>query len=162
MQVRAQLTPEELKDAARLIRPKMFWLRMALANWYALTILIAVVGAIIYHAMNSLPYNWAGALGVAGIALLFLGFSWWRYNSRIGKITDRWNKNCGNSSLDTDGIRTDAANGATTFVPWSAYSTWKEGKLVFLVKGDNAEQVIPKEGLGSSEQVKGLLASKVS
>jgi hypothetical protein len=161
MQVRAAIAPDELKEAARLSRPRYFWLRFFAANWYATAICLLVIGvgvnALIYHEHP----KW-GSMGIIfAIGAFFIGLSWYRWNARLSKAAGAASARSGTLALDMDGIRTTLVSGASTFVPWSSYSKWAEGRTVFLLTGKDGAAILPID-YGSREAIRGLLMSKIS
>jgi hypothetical protein len=161
MQVRPMLAPSEYKEAAVLIRSKYFWLKFIGANWYATTICIIVVVAFV----NSVIQGKYQAMGRATLLLLFgaalIGYSWYRYTSSVAKAFEAQNSARESLSLESDGVHITAKGGATVFLPWSGYSSWKEGKSVFLVKGDNGSLILPCDDI-SRKDIQTLLNEKVS
>ena len=160
MQIRAAVSPSELQEAARMSRGRSFWLRFFAANWYgtALLLLVVVVGA--NGAIHHQQMKWGAMLGFAAICVFFIGLSWYRWNSRLAKIAGASNARSGTLSLESDGIRMTSASGASTFVPWSSYNKWIEGKSVFLLTGNDGTAILPIDD-GNRESVRGLLTSQI-
>lgn len=56
-------------------------------------------------------------------------------------------------SVDADGVRFEDKAKTFQFRPWSAYKTWREGSLIFLLRGpQRLSNVVPKRGL-TPEQI---------
>jgi hypothetical protein len=65
-------------------------------------------------------------------------------------------------SIEAQGITTAMPSGARTFVPWSAFAGWREGKLVFTVGDAKAYRTISKRALGiRADEVRSVLLSQV-
>jgi len=59
-------------------------------------------------------------------------------------------------SVDPDGVRFEDKSKMFQFKPWSDYKTWREGSLIFLLRGpQRLSNIVPKRGL-TSEQVDAL------
>lgn len=51
-------------------------------------------------------------------------------------------------SVDPDGLHLVDSAKSPQFRPWSAYKTWREGSLIFLLRGpQHVSDIIPKRGL---------------
>ena len=160
MQVRATVSPSEMKEAARMLRPRYFWLRFFAANWYATVICLLIVGAAANAAIHHEQARW-GSMAIAfAIGMFFIGLSWYRWNGRLTKKAQLTSSRAGTLSLDLDGVRTTLSNGTSTFIPWSNYDKWLEGQEIFLLQGNDANTVIPVDG--TRDAIRGLLASKIS
>jgi hypothetical protein len=161
MQVRATISPSELQEAIRMSRSRYFWLRFFAANWYATLICLVVIGV----AVNALVHNehpkWRAMAIMFAIGSFFIGWSWYRSNRGSSAGAKALSARSGTVSLDADGIRTILTSGASTFIPWSSYAKWKEGKSVFLLTGSEGLAILPIEE-GSRDAVRGILSSKVS
>src|SRR5579875_2438705 len=137
MQVRATVSPSEIQEAARLLRPRRFWLRFFAANWYATALCVVAVGGGINRLIHHEKVNWDVMAIVLAIGVGFISFSWYRWNSALAKIAESASARSGTLSLDADGVRTQLASGTSTFLPWSTYNKWTEGKSVFLLTGND-------------------------
>ena len=69
----------------------------------------------------------------------------------------------GSASLDANGISSTNSAGAPSFVPWSAFSGWKEGKDVFTLTKGKSFNVVTKRGLNDAdvEQLRSLFRSQI-
>lgn len=160
MQIRATLTPSELKEAALISRPSRFWLRFFAANWYMSALAVLIIGIAINALVNHQDAHWGRMAGMFAIPVFFIWFSWFRWNARLAKIANAASAKSGTVSLDTDGIRSTFATGASNFVPWSSFSAWKEGRSVFLLTGESSA-ILPVDD-GTRDSIRSLLASKIS
>lgn len=142
-------------------RGKSFWLRFFAANWYATIICLLILGvaanALIYHQQA----KWGDMSAIFAIFAFFIGLSWYRWNARLAKMAGTATSQAGTLSLDSDGIRTILASGASTFVPWSSYSKWTEGKNVFLLTGKDGAAILPIDE-SSRNSIRAFLADKIS
>jgi hypothetical protein len=161
MQVRATLSPSELKEAALIVRPTKFWLRFFAANWYCTAICLLIIGIAINGVVTHQQLHWRNMAIVFCIAAGFIWFSWNRWNAKLAKIAETAGTRSGTLVLDSDGIRTTSQSGASNFVPWSSYEKWKEGKGVFLLTGSDGAAIIPIDD-GHRDSIRMLLTSKIS
>jgi hypothetical protein len=161
MQVRATISPSELQEAVRMSRPKYFWLRFLGANWYATTICLLIVGVAINALVNHEHANWKSMALFFTICASLIGWSWYRSNTAVSAAAKTLSARSGTVSLEADGIRTTLLSGASTFVPWSSFSTWKEGESVFLINGKDGIAILPIDD-GFRETMRGILTSQVN
>ena len=55
-------------------------------------------------------------------------------------------------SVDADGIRFEDRAKLFQFLPWSAYRTWREGSLIFILRGpQRVSSIVPKRGLAPQQ-----------
>jgi hypothetical protein len=160
VQIRATLSPSELKEAARISRPRRFWLRFFAANWYSTAICLLVVGIAINALLNHQDVRWGPMAGVFAFGAFFICLSWFRWNAALEKAANAISAKSATVSLDADGIRATFANGGSSFVPWSSFSAWKEGKNIFLLSGENSA-VLPIDD-GNRDSIRSLLMSRIS
>jgi hypothetical protein len=163
MQIRTELTPDELSQAMRLNRTKMYWPRVFLANWYATLLLIVVIWAAIARIIAGKPIQ-LSSLGLLLIPIFFLGFYWYRTQQNVRTAASQLSDTQGNASVDGKGISATASTGATSFVPWSEYSGWKEGADVFTLTTGKSFRVLTKRGLGEAdlEQLRSVFRAQIS
>ena len=161
MEIRASFTTAELREVARLSRSRFFWLRFLAANWYATLLtaglIVFVTGAIARHQQM----EWRRLLiGLAVIAGLY-AYAWFRYTYKFSRLAARSASRNRTATLDSEGIRTLAESGATSFVPWKSFDRCIEGKLIFLLKGNNATMAIPCDD-ANREMLRGYLRSNIA
>ena len=161
MQIRPAATPEEVREAISLSRSRYFWLRFIAANWYMSAIVLVVVGV----NVNMLSNHQAPKLGpsalMLAIAAAFIGFSWYRTNTRPANATLAAITRIEGLSLDPDGVRVRLKSGTTTFVPWSSFTKWAEGRTVFVLSGSDGTTILPIDE-GNRDALRNLLSSNVS
>jgi len=59
-------------------------------------------------------------------------------------------------AVDLDGVHLEDTTGMPQLRPWPAYRTWREGSLIFLLRGpQRASNIIPKRGM-TPEQIDAL------
>jgi hypothetical protein len=161
MHVRSAATPQEIQEAIRLIRPTHFWLKFMAANWYASLICILVIGVDVNAVMNHRLVKLGPSALMLAIGAALIGYSWYRWNAKLSKSFQAANTRIDDLSLDADGIRIKVNTGTSTFVPWSSYEKWTEGKSVFLLSGKDGTTILPIDE-GSRDAIRGLLMSNVS
>jgi hypothetical protein len=161
MQIQAPTTPGEIREAARMSRPRYFWLRFLISNWYATALCLVSVGVSISSLIQHENPKTGPAATLFGVGAIFLVLSWYRWDLKLTKSAELASARSGALSLDDDGVRTTLATGASTFLPWSSYSKWIEGELVFVLTGRDAATIIPLDN-SNREAIRGLLMSKIS
>jgi hypothetical protein len=161
MQVRTNLSQAELRDATRLARPKSFWFRFALANWYATAVCVGIIAVAIHALIEHQQPSWKG-LGIFFLlGCVRFAISWNRWNERLKKAGEKANAGLSTRSLDTDGIRTTLVSGASSFAPWSSFTKWTEGKRLFVLTGSDGPVVLPIDE-GNRDSLRSLLQSHIA
>jgi hypothetical protein len=148
VQIMTNITPEELRQAIRLNRSKTYWLKLIAANWYFTLLLIVIIWAEIARLLEGKPIL-LNTLPILLIPVFFLWLSWFRTRRAIEQAAQQISDIKGTAVLTEHGIDATASSGATSFVPWSAYSAWKEGPDVFTLTIGKTFRVFSKRGLGS-------------
>lgn len=159
MQIRATLTPAEMKEAARISRPNRFWFRFFAANWYSTVLCLLVLGVAINSLLNHENVRWGPMAGVFAFGAFFIWLSWFRWNARLEKAAAALSAKSGTVSLGSDGIRSTFANGGSSFVPWSSFSSWKEGRSIFVLNGESAA-ILPSDD-GNRDSIRSLIKANV-
>jgi hypothetical protein len=82
----------------------------------------------------------------------------------VRKAASQLSDTTGSASIDAKGISTNSSTGAKSFVPWSEYSGWKEGKDVFTLTKGKSFRVLTKRGLGEAEleQLRSIFRTQIS
>jgi hypothetical protein len=161
MQVRAKVSPQEIREAARMSRPTSFWFKFFLANWYSLGLALVVIAANVTALANHRHVQVRPVATLLAICAFFIGYRWYRWNDRISRAALAASGRSGTLALETSGIQKTLATGASTFVPWASYTGWREGKSVFVLSGKDGSTVIPIDD-GTRESIRGLLASNIN
>jgi hypothetical protein len=162
MQVQTEITADELSQAISLNRPANYWPNALRANGLALAMLVGILWADIKTQMagKHVPaVSWALLL----IPVLLIWFYWHRKQSAVRSAVSRPSNTPGSASVDANGISYTNSTGAPSFVPWSEYSGWKEGKDVFTLTKTKSFHVLAKRGLNEAdvEQLRSLFRSQI-
>lgn len=166
MEFAAKLDEADLNDVRRLARPKNYWLKFVLANWYATALVLLVAYATIVAIIGQTRPNW-NALGL--VWLVLGGLIWWS-SLRVKRKRTRHLKQLNASlpdqiSLTKDGVNLSGPNGATGFFPWSNFKGWREGQRVILLDHAQGSQavILPVAGMSENERqsVRDLMRSHV-
>jgi YcxB-like protein len=162
MQVQTQITADELSQAVSLNRPADYWLKVLRANGYAIVLLVAMLWVDIKNQMagKHVPLvSWVLLL----IPVSLIWFFGYRKHSALRRAVSSPSNKPGSASIDANGINSTNSAGAPSFVPWSAYSGWKEGKDVFTLTKGESFNVVTKRGLNEAEaeQLRSLFRSQI-
>lgn len=161
MTVPCGTSAEELREAFFLnLNATTCW-KFALGNVRFLTIsFVLLLAAIGQMATGKADPKVLTVLAVL-LALMLAGM-WFRLTRSLGKVARSLSATGGQMSIEAQGITTTLPNGARTFVPWSAFAGWREGKLVFTIGDAKAYRTISKRALGlHSDEVRSMLLSQV-
>jgi len=159
MQLQSTLTSAQVQEAARLARPRFFWLRFFAYSWYSTALCVVVLYTDVNALLQHKPIHWDATGTLLGLALLFYGLRYSRWRARLAKVASTRTRNT-SISLDTDGVRTRQESGATTFVPWTSFTKWSEGKNVFLLTSASGTTVLPVDET-NRDSVRALLQGYV-
>ena len=160
MQIRTASTSGEIQEAISLSRPKNFWFKFAIANWYATFICVAVIAVDVNQMAHGRAPRWDLTALLVAVCGALVGYSWYRWNARVSNSLRVSTARIESLSLDGDGIRVTLRTGTSTFIPWSSYTKWMEGKTVFLVTGKDGAAILAIED-GNRETIRGLLSSNI-
>jgi hypothetical protein len=155
MQLQSTLTSAQIHEAARLARPRYFWLRFFAYSWYSTALCVVAVYTAADALLRHKPIPWDATGGALAFALLFYGLRWSRWKRRLSRVAAIRSR-AASISLDPDGIRTRQESGATTFVPWTGFTKWSEGRNVFLLTSKDGTTVLPVDD-GNRDSVRALL-----
>lgn len=159
MQLQTTLTSAHIREAARLARPRYFWLRFFAYSWYSTTLCVIVL----YQDANALlqhkPIRWDATAGLLGLAAVLYGIRYSRWRARLSRVAAVRSRTA-SISLDTDGVRTRQESGAVTFVPWTGFTKWTEGRNVFLLKSKDGATILPVDET-NRDSVRSLLQACV-
>lgn len=165
MKIHGRLTPSEFKSGIALFRPKTYWAKLAIANWYGVLLLCVLLYATIKALADHTHANWH-ALGMMWLiigAILAGGFYLARF--RVGRALAGINRQLtGTFQIAVDGVHGDAESGATSFFPWSTFNAWITGKGVYGLKSATGSVIIlPLDGLSNeeAEKLRGILRSSI-
>jgi hypothetical protein len=143
MKFGGKLTQPDLKDVQKIVRSKMYWPKLLLANWYGLLLTCVVLWATVSGFMGYTKPNWRA---VALIWLVLAGiFAWAIYRTKRGTVRALTQVNAilpDWVTLNNDGIQCDGPNGAKAFQPWRTFKQWREGRRVVLLEQSNGQRVI--------------------
>jgi len=161
--LRTEISPEELAEAMKLNRTRMYWPKVFLANWYATLLLIVVLWADLARLAEHKPLQPAGA-GLLLIPAFLLWLYWYRTQGAVRKGALDLSDTQGTATMDASGISARASSGATSFIPWGEYSGWDEGVNVFTLTKGKSFRVLSKRGLSNAEleQMRSLFRSQIS
>ncbi len=163
MQLHTEITPDELAQAMRLNRTKMYWPKVLWANWYGTLILVGIEWAAISRLVDGKPIQpiWLVLLLAPPFILWFY---WSRTKMAVQKAASNLSEGKGSASIDGSGLHTSSSTGATSFLPWSEFSGWKEGTDVFILTQGKSFRAFTKRGLSDAEleQLRSILRSQIS
>lgn len=169
MQIRGRLTPSELENGISLFPTKFDRIKFAAKNSYAIVFIAVGIRWTIVALANVRRANWPALevlwmiVGGSFLGALYIG----RYLRRFLAFLDltRMNRDLTEwSQVLPAGIRNEAESGASSFIPWSAFSEWRCGKLVYALKAKSGTvTILPIDGLAQQdlEKLRAILRSSV-
>jgi hypothetical protein len=143
MQFRGKITEAEFFAVQKTLRPKMYWPKLFLANWYGVGIICAMLWATISGFLGYTKPNWRAAgliwLVVASIA------GWAVYRAKSAKDLELRQLNASLPdwvTLSDQGVKFDGPNGATAIQPWRNFKGWREAQRVILLEQSDGNQFV--------------------
>ena len=161
MEFECKLTSTEVREAVRLNRTKvsrLWWLLRYLRLIMVVGVLVVVT---IVNFRSRVP-NWGAVVGLAFAAAFLAIVAVWSWAFRDRRKVRRMNAG-EQMTIDTNGIGTANAKGATSFTPWTQFQNWREGALVFTAGNAKGFLTIPKSALSELQvtEVRGILQARV-
>ena len=153
MQFEVTLDPKALAEAEKMTRHWYYWPRAIVQGGYFFLFLAVMVYGTFFNLIDS-----HGSLRKAGIcaavSALLIAICVWQY--RKGTIKTRTYLEGINPlrfDTQTDGVSVTERAGSSLFIPWREFSSFREGKRVFLLNRAKAGglRIVPKEGLSAHE-----------
>jgi hypothetical protein len=147
MNVPCRTSAQELREAFFLnLNAATCW-KLAFRNVRLLMITFVFLVAMISQIMTG-----KGDLKLiaifAGLVALTMGGMWISLTRSLATTAKALSASGGQMSIEAQGITTILPNGTRTFVPWSAFRRWREGKLVFTLGDTKSYRTISKNALG--------------
>jgi hypothetical protein len=157
-----------IDEANRITRSWFYWPRILLQGAYGLLLGAAicfVVAGYLTRAMSHTDQPSRALTGCLAAALFVtvLALFYRRAIAKRGKLLAGMGS--ANLSVNQEGIGTVDEKGVKIFSPWSTYSSFREGRAIFLLKMASLSKYwpIPKECLTQNEValLRSLLASQL-
>jgi hypothetical protein len=163
MIVPCKISSAEMREAFRLNLTSSFWWKAALGNRRAIVYGVVVIVVIVTRLKGSRAIDWAELGVLIGLVALFFGLYLLRLHRSIEKTAKKLNESCSNLTIDGQGLTVELTNGSRTFIPWSAITRWREGKLVFTIGEAKSFRTVSKSTLGEmqSGELRSLLLSQI-
>jgi hypothetical protein len=159
----SKLSNAEMREA--------FWMNQTWQTWFGplarkLHVLVFVAAAAMGVMLDVVEHQHSrlGNVGIlVGPEAIVLVIYWWRISRRVAGMTARVNAVTKRITLDASGIKALSRSESMTYLPWSNYRFWKEGRLVFTVGNGKTFRTIPKRGMSELElsAVRGILQSQI-
>lgn len=155
-----KLTDADLKDVQRMIGRRAYNFK---AYIYAPALLVLFS---LRYLRQSSP-NWTMVAALVGIYCVSLLYSLYSRQQASSKQLEKINAmRPDRVSLTNDGWQAEGPHGASSFLPWSSFKTWREGKRVILLERTEGKQVhiLPAGQLSEMDRlsVRQLLQSHVT
>ncbi|MGA2350271.1 MAG: hypothetical protein ABSF70_07560 [Terracidiphilus sp.] len=151
----------ELREAFFLNLNAAAFLRLTFSNGRLLALLCVALFVIVEQIVKG-KGDLRIVLVMAMPVALILGFMWLRLTNSLGRTAKALTASGARMSIEAQGITTVLANGSRTFEPWSAFTRWREGELVFTVGNTKNYRTISKSALGMyADELRSLLLSQV-
>lgn len=161
MTVTCGASTAEIREAFFLNLNGASCLRLTLSNGRLLALLLVLVVVLVSQiAKGKTDFGQLMILSLPG--LLILGLMWFRLSRSLAKAARAISASGAQMTIDTKGITTTRPNGTRQFEPWSSYTRWREGKLVFTIGNQKNYRTISKGALGIyADEFRSMLRSQV-
>lgn len=163
MTVPCKINNAEMREAFRLNLTPSFWWKATLGNFRTILYLSILIAFIVHRLVDGRAIEWQAIAVMFGLVVLFFGLYLLRLHRTIIKAAKKLSESCNALTIDSQGITAETVNGSRTFVPWSAVTRWREGKLVFTIGDAKTFRTVPKGPLGEmqSGELRSLLLSQI-
>jgi hypothetical protein len=163
MVVECQLNYAEMSEAFRLNRTPVFWFKAAVANLRAIILIIVVAAMGTAKIVNRDQGNWQPIVGLVGFAIVLFLLYVWRQRKGVKKALAQMNAVCSEMTVNAEGVKLSSAIGAMNFTPWSHFTKWSEGNLVFTIVEAKGFRALPKRALTDSQmtELRGMLQTQI-
>ena len=161
--VPCQVSTAEMREAFRLnLNSSLCW-KLARGNSRILIYLLAFIGLVVWSMTSGGPIDWEKVATYAGLAAFIALLLLFGLNRTVAKTARALNKSSNTLTVDSQGLMDESPNGTRTFVPWSAVTRWREGKLVFTIGDAKTFRTIAKKPLGETQsgELRSLLLSQI-
>jgi hypothetical protein len=143
MQFVGKLSALDLRDAQKMTRPKTYWPKILLANWYGILLLLAIGWATISGFLGYTKPNWRAVAIIWVVIAAIIVWSVYRVKRGESRGLAQLNSRLPDQvTLTNDGVKMDGPNGATGFLPWRNFKGWREGRQVILLDQSQGNQVV--------------------
>ena len=137
MQIEVWFTTQATDEAARMTARWYSWPLLLLGNIQGVALVAALLigGCVIFvnGVFTAKPDLLRAALGIVMVVVPVAGFRWAVRSEARKAEKELAAINPQKLTFDADGLHTVEKTGATSFVPWSSYSGFREGKAVILL-----------------------------
>jgi hypothetical protein len=134
MQFTGKVNESDLSDVVRMTRSKMYWFKLLLANWYGAGIILAITWVTVAGFLGQEKPNWR-ALGVVWIVIAGI-IMWSVFDTKRKQVRELAKLNATLADqivLTSDGVKLNGPDGASAFLPWRNFKSWREGKRAMLL-----------------------------
>jgi hypothetical protein len=153
MQFEVTVDAKALTEATRMMRRWHYWPRTIAQSGYFFLLLGVMIWGLFFNLISS-----QGSLQKAGLCAVVsaLLIALWAWQSRRSSRKIKVYLNGINPvrfNIQTDGVSMTERVGTSSFIPWREFSSFREGKGIFLLNrlGSGGFQIVPKEGLPAHE-----------
>jgi hypothetical protein len=159
-----KLSEADLVDVRRIVRPKMYWPKLILANWYGVLLLGVFAWATIAGLAGKTQPNWTGLVAIWGVIISIFAWNFYRTKQSMAREFQQLNAGLPDwLALENSGVKSEGPNGAAAFQPWPNFKGWREGSRVILLDLDSdAFMILPVAERLSAERdsIRQLLISR--
>jgi hypothetical protein len=135
MQVSGKLDHADFKDVGAMVRSKMYWPKLLLANAFGILVFIGITWATVAAALGEGHPNWTGLALIWLVITAIFVWAFWSARKSTYKEQEQLNSRLPDWIVfQSDGVKTLGPGGATSFHPWSSFKSWRQGKRVILLE----------------------------
>ena len=157
MQIEVWFTTQATDEAAGMTSRWYAWPLLLLGNLQGVALVAALLigGCVIFvkGVFTARPDLSRAALGIVMVVVPVVGFRWSLRHERRKADEELAAINPQKLTFDADGLHTLEKTGASSFVPWSSFTGFREGKAVILLRDAGSAKnyrMIPKKTVPES------------
>jgi len=169
LQIETNFTTKSLGEAARQGRRWYAWPLWFVQNAYGILLVAGLLWAVVaglIAAIHGKEHNVYRLLGLAGFLIVLVGVYLWSYWNTLKQRSLLLSKiNPVRLTLSQEGITWVEPSGASSFVPWTMYSDFRDGRFVCALRttAGGPYRSIPKDTLTepTSERIRSVLLANL-
>jgi len=157
MEVSTRVSRAEMQESIHLNRTTKSWAALIFGNLhlmlYSIAFLIGAGVAIGKAVSGHDPDLWRELLILIGILLFLAAIMYFKWSGNPSKTAKRINALNGTVRFESEGLHERLGSGASSFIPWTTVTRWKEGKRVFMVCTGRTFRTIAKAQMSEGDIV---------
>ena len=143
MEFSGKLTPQDVEDLRRLLRPCLFWIRQIAEGWQGAALLIAIVWATILGILGKTHPIWWAMAAIWAVIIAIVAWTVCKVRREREQELRQLNAALPEKIVFTSaGVTWDETHSQTHFLPWSEFTNWRERGRVVALDGPRGKPAV--------------------